>query len=105
MSSSVGLLTFSPHSFLQIKRKLPKVNRVLAARILEDEEAENETKDADGDDIKKKSKKKKALSSDVFKDERFTAMFENKVIINLIILEVLTNCLYWKLAHFQYFYL
>ena len=105
MSSSVGLLTFSLHSFLQIKRKLPKVNRVLAARILEDEEAENETKDADGDDIKKKSKKKKALSSDVFKDERFTAMFENKVIINWIILEVLTNCLYWKVAHFQYFYL
>lgn len=66
--------------FLQIKRKLPKVNRVLAARILEDEEAENETKDADGGDaIKKKSKKKKALSSDVFKDERFAAMFENKV--------------------------
>ena len=56
-------------SSLQIKRKLPKVNSVLAARILEDEEAENETKGADGDDIKKKSKKKKSLSSDVFKDE------------------------------------
>ena len=69
-------------SSLQIKRKLPKVNHVPAARILEDEEAENETKgaDADGDDIKKKSKKKKSLSSDVFKDERFAAMFENKVL-------------------------
>lgn len=65
---------------LQLKRKLPKVNRGLAARLLENEEAENEKKDVDADDEnKKKLKKKKALSSDVFKDERFAAMFENKV--------------------------
>ncbi|XP_006423766.2 nucleolar protein 10 [Citrus clementina] len=66
-------------SRITLKRKLPKVNRGLAARLLENEEAENEKKDVDDDDEnKKKLKKKKALSSDVFKDERFAAMFENK---------------------------
>ncbi|KAJ4716803.1 Nucleolar protein 10-like [Melia azedarach] len=65
-------------SRITLKRKLPKVNRGLAARILENEEAENETKEADDDELKKKSKKKKGLGSDVFKDERFAAMFENK---------------------------
>ena len=64
---------------LQIKRKLPKVNRVLAARLLEDEDVETEKKDDNGADAKKTSKKKKGLSSDVLKDERFTEMFENKV--------------------------
>lgn len=63
----------------QLKRKLPKVNRGLAARILENEEAENEKKDDDDNENKKKLKKKKSLSSDVFKDERFAGMFENKV--------------------------
>lgn len=63
-------------SRITIKRKLPKVNRTLAARILENEEAEDEKKDADN--AKKTSKKKKGLSSDVLKDERFAAMFENK---------------------------
>ena len=67
-------------SVLQIKRKLPKVNRLLAARILENEEAEDEMKDVDDPHTKKKSsKKKKALSSDILKDERFKALFENKV--------------------------
>lgn len=65
--------------FLQIRRKLPKVNRDLAARILETEEAENEKRDADDKEIKKASKKKKGLSSDVLEDERFTAMFSDKV--------------------------
>ncbi|KAF7146569.1 hypothetical protein RHSIM_Rhsim04G0111000 [Rhododendron simsii] len=65
-------------SRITIKRKLPKVNRVLAARLLEDEEAENERKDEDGADAKKKSKKKKRFSSEILKDERFAAMFENK---------------------------
>lgn len=64
---------------MQLKRKLPKVNRGLAARILENAEAENECKDVDDIETKKKSKKKKGLGSDVFKDERFAAMFENKV--------------------------
>ncbi|KAA8517258.1 hypothetical protein F0562_017490 [Nyssa sinensis] len=72
-------------SRITIKRKLPKVNRVLAAHLLENEEAENEKKDAenekkdaDGVDTKKTSKKKKGLTSEVLKDERFASMFENK---------------------------
>lgn len=64
---------------MQIKRKLPKVNRVLAARLLENDEAENENKGSDDNEIKKKLKKKKGLNSEVLKDERFAAMFENKV--------------------------
>ncbi|PON88889.1 Guanine nucleotide-binding protein, beta subunit [Trema orientale] len=60
------------------KRKLPKVNRILAKQIVENEEAENAKKDADDEDIKRPSKKKKALSSDIFKDERFMKMFEHK---------------------------
>ncbi|KAI8559179.1 hypothetical protein RHMOL_Rhmol04G0153000 [Rhododendron molle] len=65
-------------SRITIKRKLPKVNRILAARLLEDEEAENERKDEDGADAKKKSKKRKRFSSEILKDERFAPMFENK---------------------------
>lgn len=74
----LNLSLLTPWFLLQIKRKLPKVNRVLAARLLE-EEAENESKDEDGADAKKKSKKKNRLSSEILKDERFAAMFENKV--------------------------
>ncbi|KAL2245932.1 UNVERIFIED_CONTAM: hypothetical protein Sindi_2861400, partial [Sesamum indicum] len=62
-----------------IKRKLPKVNRALAARLLEEEEELNENMGADDADVQKTSKKKKGLTSEVFKHERFTAMFENKV--------------------------
>lgn len=65
--------------FLQIKRKLPKVNREMAASILE--EAANEKKDADGNETKKGSKKKNALGSEIFEDERFAALFENKVLL------------------------
>ncbi|XP_018848422.2 nucleolar protein 10 [Juglans regia] len=65
-------------SRITIRRKLPKVNRDLAARILEGEEAENEKKDADDNDTKKPSKKKKGLGSEVLEDERFAAMFRNK---------------------------
>ncbi|KAK9106221.1 hypothetical protein Scep_023065 [Stephania cephalantha] len=62
---------------ITIMRKLPKVNRELAARILENEETEEvEVKD-DGDD-KNKKKKKKGLDSGLMKDERFAAMFENQ---------------------------
>lgn len=64
---------------LQPKMKLPKVNRSLAQKILENEEAENEKTETDDIDTKKKSKKKKTLGSDIFKDERFAKMFENKV--------------------------
>lgn len=67
---------------MQIKRKLPKVNRAFASQLLENEEAENE-KDADvaDADAKKalKKKKKGPTSSEIFEDERFKAMFENKV--------------------------
>ena len=65
-----------------MKRKLPKVkvNQDLAERILENEEAEDEKKDTGGNETKKISKKKKgALSTDIFKDDRFGQMFENKV--------------------------
>lgn len=65
--------------FLQIKRKLPKVNRVLAARLLENEEAETVNNDTVDADTKKKLKKKKGLTSEVMKDERFEAMFKNEV--------------------------
>ncbi|XVF56273.1 hypothetical protein PTKIN_Ptkin06aG0105700 [Pterospermum kingtungense] len=66
---------------ITMKRKLPKVkvNQDLAEQILENEEAENEKKDGDGNETKKTSKKKKgALSTDIFKDDRFAQMFENK---------------------------
>ncbi|KAJ0102546.1 hypothetical protein Patl1_05478 [Pistacia atlantica] len=63
---------------MQLKRKLPNVNCGLAARILENEEVEDESKDVDDNETKKKSKKKKGLGSDDFKDERFVAMFEIK---------------------------
>ncbi|KAL2243481.1 UNVERIFIED_CONTAM: hypothetical protein Sindi_0466100, partial [Sesamum indicum] len=53
-----------------IKRKLPKVNRALAARLLEVEEELNENKGADDADVQKTSKKKKGLTSQVPKDER-----------------------------------
>lgn len=71
---------------LQLKKRLPKVNRNLAARLLEEEDAQTENMEADGvdtlktSDVKKTSKKKKGLTSEVLKDERFTEMFENKVL-------------------------
>nr|GMC81987.1 nucleolar protein 10 [Ipomoea batatas] len=69
-------------SRITIKRKLPKVNRAFASQLLENEEVENE-KDADvaDADAKKalKKKKKGPTSSEIFEDERFKAMFENKV--------------------------
>lgn len=64
---------------LQKKIKLPVVNRKYAETIWENEEAENETKDVDDNETKKPSKKKKPLPIDIFKDERFKVMFENKV--------------------------
>ncbi|KAK8514652.1 hypothetical protein V6N13_103191 [Hibiscus sabdariffa] len=67
---------------ITIKRKLPKVkvNQQLAEQILENEEAENEKKDTGDNEGKKTSKKKKkgALSTEIFKDDRFAQMFENK---------------------------
>ncbi|KAG8479720.1 hypothetical protein CXB51_029216 [Gossypium anomalum] len=67
---------------ITMKRKIPKVkvNQELAERIVENEEAENTKKDIDDNESKKTSKKKKkgALSIEIFKDERFAQMFENK---------------------------
>lgn len=65
-------------SRITIKRKLPKVNRVLASRLQEIEEEENEKKDEDVVQVKKKSKKKKGLATELLKDERFAKIFENK---------------------------
>ncbi|GAB4851743.1 hypothetical protein Ancab_031145 [Ancistrocladus abbreviatus] len=62
---------------ITVRRKLPKVNRSLASRLLENEEAENERKDADAAD-KKESKKKRGITTDILKDPRFAAMFENE---------------------------
>ncbi|CAN1795543.1 Nucleolar protein 10 [Linum perenne] len=61
-------------SRITIKKRLPKVNRSLAARILENE-IESQRKDEDGIGKKKKTK---GLASDIFNDSRFSNMFENK---------------------------
>lgn len=58
-------------------RKLPKVNKVLAARLLENEEAETERKNADDAVVKKKSRKKNGLTAEVIRDDRFNIMFKN----------------------------
>lgn len=60
---------------------MPKVNRRLAAQLHENEVAEDEKREAEDADTNKKSKKKKGLTTEIMKDERFSAMFENKVII------------------------
>lgn len=65
---------------LQIKKRLLKVNRTLAARLLENEEAENEKGDAGEDGIKKASKKKKTLNIHDLEDERFKSIFTDKVL-------------------------
>lgn len=56
---------------------MPKVNQQLAVKLLEYEETENETKDEN--ETNKPSKKKKALDKNIFEDERFKAIFEDKV--------------------------
>lgn len=65
-------------SRITVRRKLPKVNRTLAARLLESEEAENEKRDADDGETKKTSKKKKTLSMQDLQDDRFKAIFTNQ---------------------------
>lgn len=72
-------LVFLSTFLLQVKRKLPKVNRRLANQILEEEEAETEKKDEDVNKTKKASKKKKGLNTEIFQDERFAKMFKNEV--------------------------
>ncbi|KAF7804019.1 nucleolar protein 10 [Senna tora] len=65
-------------SRITIRRKLPKVNRALAARLLESEEVENDKKDAGDDETAKVSKKKKGLRMEDLKDDRFAAIFKSK---------------------------
>lgn len=65
---------------MQVKKKLPKVNRALAARLLESEEAEYEKRDAGDDETKKASKKKKGANMQDLLDERFKPMFTNEVL-------------------------
>lgn len=65
----------------------------MAARLLEDEEEPIDKKDVDGEKedldgadaektpgAKKALKKKKGLTSEILKDERFKTMFEDKVL-------------------------
>lgn len=65
-----------------MKRRLPKVNPDFADAIFNGEDAEEEKKSVEDEQAAKKvSKKKKlALNSEHFKDGRFDAMFENKVL-------------------------
>ncbi|KAG0497332.1 hypothetical protein HPP92_002023 [Vanilla planifolia] len=63
---------------ITMKRKLPKVNRQLAAKILANQEGEGELEIANDPNAKKKSKKTKGLTGEIFEDKRFTAIFENK---------------------------
>ncbi|KAJ0865366.1 putative transcription factor WD40-like family [Helianthus annuus] len=63
---------------ITIKKKLPKVNRSLAKRLLEDEELEATKKETDVVDTKKPIKKKKGLTSDVLQDDRFKSLFNDE---------------------------
>ncbi|GAB2227918.1 hypothetical protein Droror1_Dr00009747 [Drosera rotundifolia] len=65
-------------SRITLRRKLPKVNKVLAAQLLENQEAVNEKQDSDIAADKKPSKKKKGLSSDILEDSRFADMFKDE---------------------------
>lgn len=63
----------------QIQRKLPKVNRDLAARLLENEDTEAGDKVDDLIVKKTSSKRKKGVGSELLEDERFKALFEKEV--------------------------
>ncbi|KAL5726504.1 hypothetical protein ACHQM5_009543 [Ranunculus cassubicifolius] len=66
-------------SRIAMVRKVPKVNRQIAAKIHENEEdQEDEPKEDDGAEKTKKSSKKKKGPSKEFEDERFRGIFENK---------------------------
>ncbi|CAN6898427.1 unnamed protein product [Brassica oleracea] len=61
------------------KRRLPKVNRDLAATLQNEEDAEEEKKSVEDEEAAKKASKKKklGLSDENFTDGRFGAMFQN----------------------------
>lgn len=67
---------------ITIKRKLPKVNKNLAARLIateDDEDVQNEPGDENVSVKKRSSKKKKNTGgSELLKDERFAAMFRDE---------------------------
>ncbi|KAG6744703.1 hypothetical protein POTOM_051341 [Populus tomentosa] len=63
--------------YWNIPKKLPKVNRKLAASVIE-KEAEIEQIEDDKNETKKASRKKKGLGPEIFEDERFKALFEDK---------------------------
>lgn len=69
-------------SLLQIKKKLPKVNRHIYQQILENEEAETKRKDGDNADVEttKKSKKRKGPNAEFIGDERFKRIFMDQVL-------------------------
>ncbi|CAL9779248.1 unnamed protein product [Musa acuminata subsp. burmannicoides] len=63
-------------SHITIQKRLPKVNRLLAARLHIAEESEMENMD---DTVaKKKSNKNRVLTSEIHRDAHFAAMFKNK---------------------------
>ncbi|KAJ6778855.1 hypothetical protein OIU74_002608 [Salix koriyanagi] len=86
LTSLIGtnLLRASMHGFFidyklykKVPKKLPKVNRKLAASVIE-KEAEVEQLEADKNETKKASRKRKGLGPEIFEDERVKALFEDK---------------------------
>ncbi|CAL9073857.1 unnamed protein product [Musa textilis] len=61
---------------LQIQKRLAKVNRLLATRL--HFAGESEMENMDDTVAQKKSKKNRGLTSEILRDTRFAAMFENK---------------------------
>lgn len=62
---------------ISVKKKLPKVNRELAARLLAGAGAEEEITEAPSEGAKKDSQRKKQNIS-LLKDDRFAAIFKNE---------------------------
>ncbi|KAJ4775262.1 Embryo sac development arrest 7 [Rhynchospora pubera] len=58
-------------------KKLPKVNRRLAAQLHEREEADNYEKENADDTGAKKKKKNRGLTTDIMQDDRFKQIFQN----------------------------
>jgi len=75
-----------------LKRKLPKVNRNLAKKILEMEEVGND-KDAEPADAKKSSKRKKEPIGDLMDDERFKELFTKEVLLPYFVISVIFSLL------------
>jgi hypothetical protein len=63
--------------FQQVKKKLPKVNQELAARLLT--AGDPDTGYEQTDEAAVKAGRRKKLGANLLKDERFSAMFKDKV--------------------------